>query len=355
MFSIEKKSNRTKARAGKLKTAHGVIETPVFMPVGTQATVKALTPAHLKECESQIILSNTYHLSLRPGVELIKEFGGLHGFMNWDRPILTDSGGFQVFSLAANRKIDKDGVTFKSHLDGSEKRFTPESVVDLQLGFNSDILMPLDICTAYPATEDEVRRDLKVTHDWERRAYEHWIKNKDNQQLFAIVQGGMFPQLRDESVRALTQYDFPGFAIGGVSVGEPIDKMYPIIEHTTLQLPEDKPRYLMGVGEPDNLRFAIENGVDMFDCVIPTRLARHGTVFVGKDGEKLSIKNQQFKSDKLPLDAECSCYTCKNFSRAYLRHLFKASEILAMTLLSLHNVHYLVHYVKKIREKILKE
>lgn len=353
MFEILRKSSTSKARAGKLHTAHGTIETPVFMPVGTQATVKALTPQHLKDSQAQIILGNTYHLSLRPGVDLIKQFGGLHEFMAWDRPILTDSGGFQVFSLAANRKIDPDGVTFKSHIDGSSHRFTPESVVDLQLGFNSDILMPLDICTEYPATEAATRRDLAITHDWERRAFDHWQAHKKDQQLFAIVQGGMYPHLRDESVAALTQLDFPGFAIGGVSVGEPMDKMYPIIEHTTPQLPENKPRYLMGVGEPDNLRFAIEQGIDMFDCVIPTRLARHGTVFVGENGDKLSIKNSQFFDDKSPLDETCSCYTCQNFSRAYLRHLFKAGEILAMTLLSLHNVHFLVEFVQKIRQEIL--
>ena len=342
----------TKARVGKLHTAHGSIETPVFMPVGTQATVKSLTPQQLKECQTQILLSNTYHLALRPGIDLIQEFGGLHAFMGWEHPILTDSGGFQVFSLSANRKIDADGVTFKSHIDGSLHRFTPESVVDLQLGFNSDILMPLDICTAYPATEEETSRDLDITHDWEKRAFIHWQKHKKKQQLFAIVQGGMYPHLRDKSLEVLTQEDFSGFAVGGVSVGEPMDKMYPIISHTVPQLPENKPRYLMGVGEPDNLRFAIENGVDMFDCVIPTRLARHGTIFVGEEGQKINIKNKQFLSDKRPLDTDCKCYTCQHFSRAYIRHLFRSGEILSMTLMSIHNVHFLIQYVQKIRQEI---
>lgn len=350
-FEIIQESTKSGARAGILHTPHGSIETPVFMPVGTQATVKGMTPEMVDECGADIILANTYHLSLRPGVELIKSFNGLHDFMHWKKPILTDSGGFQVFSLSNMRKITPEGVTFKSHLDGSAHIFTPQSVIDLQLGFNSDIMMPLDICTAYGCSEKDTKADLDITHKWEKEAFDYWKEQETAQQLFAIVQGGMYQNLREESVNFLTQLDFPGFAIGGVSVGEKPEEMSEIIAHTTPLLPKEKPRYLMGVGRPENFDFAISHGVDMFDCVIPTRLARHGQTFTSEG--KLTIKNNIYKDDKKPLDPECNCYTCRNYSRAYLRHLFMAKELLAMTLLSIHNVYYLLHYVKRIREKII--
>lgn len=353
VFEVVKESGKSKARAGVIHTNHGPVPTPVFMPVGTQATVKTLTPAMLEDIGADIILSNTYHLSLRPGIELIREFSGLHPFMNWQRPILTDSGGYQVFSLAGMRKITDDGVTFKSHLDGSSRLFTPENVVDLQLGFNSDILMPLDICTPYPSDKETTRKDLQITAKWEERAAAHWRKNAQGQLLFGIVQGGMFPELRKESADQITALDLPGYAMGGLSVGEPREQMEEMVSFTTSLLPKTKPRYLMGVGLPENLSFAIDQGVDMFDCVIPTRLARHGQVF--SDGKRINIRNQQYRTDKSPIDATCACYTCRHFSKAYLRHLFAADEILGLTLMSLHNVHYLVHFVKAIRQAILDE
>jgi queuine tRNA-ribosyltransferase len=352
-FEILKKSKTSKARAGILHTPHGPINTPVFMPVGTQGTVKSMTPQHLHDCNTQIILGNTYHLSLRPGADNLEAFGGLHQWIGWNKPILTDSGGFQVFSLSKIRKIKDEGVTFQSHIDGTKHLFTPKSVIDLQLKFGSDIMMPLDICTPYPATEEQTLKDLHKTHAWEQEAADYWRSKQTKNLLFAIVQGGMYPHLRDQSVETLTKLDLPGYAIGGVSVGEPIDKMYPIIAHTTPQLPENKPRYLMGVGLPENLKFAIEQGIDMFDCVLPTRLARHGQVFTSQG--KLTIKNEQFKLDQAPIDPTCTCYTCTHFSKSYLRHLFMAKELLAMTLLSIHNVHYLIHFVDKIRQEILSQ
>lgn len=350
-FELIKKCSKTKARVGRLHTAHGSIDTPVFMPVGTQATVKALTPQHLEDVGSQIILSNTYHLALRPGPELIEAHGGLHPFMNWEKPILTDSGGFQVFSLEGIRDIDDAGVTFRSHLDGSKHRFTPKKVIDLQRSFRSDIMMPLDICTPYGASERQVLSDMARTTEWEREAFKYWQDDPRDQLLFGLVQGGMHETLREEHAGTLSEMDFSGFAIGGVSVGEPIEDMHRITAFTAPLLPEEKPRYLMGVGLPENLDFAIAQGIDMFDCVVPTRLARHGQVF--SSAGKLTIKNAQYATDLSPLDEHCHCYTCQNFSKAYLRHLFMAREILAMTLLSLHNVQYLIRYVDQIREAIL--
>ena len=352
-FKIIKKSSKSKARAGILTTPHGEIHTPVFMPVGTQSTVKAMTPEMVKECGAQIILANTYHLSLRPGADLINDFGGLHPWMNWKGPILTDSGGYQVFSLSNMRKITPEGVSFKSHIDGSVHHFSPKSVVELQLKFNSDILMPLDICSPHTATEQDIINDLAITHAWEKEAYLHW-KSKDVQnQLFAIVQGGMFTHLRDQSIDFLTQLDFPGFALGGVSVGESRQEMETIIGHSIPKFPENKPRYVMGIGLPENLKIGIEHGVDMFDCVIPTRLARHGQAFI--PGGKLTIKNEIHKKDPSPIDPTCACYCCAHYSRAYLRHLFMAKEILALTLMSIHNVHFLVQLVDKMRAGILEE
>jgi queuine tRNA-ribosyltransferase len=353
MFELIKKSKNSKARVGKLHTKHGVIETPVFMPVGTQGTVKSLTPDMVSEIGSQIILGNTYHLSLRPGVDLIEEFGGLHSFINWNKPILTDSGGFQVFSLSKVREIKEGGVIFQSHLDGAKIEFTPKSVVDLQRGFGSDIMMPLDICSPYPCDKKQVAADMKITHKWEQDAVDYWQNDKKGQLFFGIVQGGMHKDLREESAKAITGMGFSGYALGGLSVGESKDLMEKYIGYTTDFLPEDKPRYLMGVGLPENLEFAIANGIDMFDCVLPTRLARHGQVFI--DSGRQNIRNKKFYNDKKPIDENCNCYTCKNFSRAYIRHLFIANEILAYILMSYHNVYYLVNLVKNIREKIIAE
>jgi queuine tRNA-ribosyltransferase len=354
-FNIVAKSSKSRARAGVLHTNHGPIETPVFMPVGTQATVKAMSVDMLKDAGSQIILSNTYHLSLRPGVDLIREFGGLHDFMNWDRPILTDSGGYQVFSLKGLRTITDAGVTFQSHLDGSKVVFTPEGVVDLQMGFNSDILMPLDICTPYPSEKEQVAADMQRTFDWETRQRHHWETYRERGNLlFGIIQGGMHFDLREESARQIVSLDFPGIAIGGLSVGESPELMAEMTAHTTQFMPEDKPRYLMGVGLPENMRSAIESGVDMFDCVAPTRLARHGQFF-HSETERFNIGNARFKTDKRPLVDGCDCMACRHYSRAYLRHLFKANEILGNMLLSAHNVHFLIALVKRIRADILAE
>ncbi len=352
-FRVTHRASQGRGRVGELTTNHGVIETPVFMPVGTQATVKGLTPTMVADTGAQIILSNTYHLMLRPGADLIREFGGLHSFMNWDRPILTDSGGFQVFSLSAMRKITEEGVTFNSHIDGSTHLMTPKSVVDLQLAFNSDIMMPLDICTPYPATEAQTASDMALTIQWELEAYHYWREKAQGQLLFAIVQGGTYPHLRQECAARLTEVDFPGYAIGGVSVGEPIGEIEAIIENATQYLSEDKPRYVMGLGLPENLRHAIACGVDMFDCVIPTRLARHGQFFTG-GGERKNIRNKVFFSDHSPLDPSCDCDTCRHFSRAYIRHLLVAKEMLGAMLLSVHNIRFLVRLVDQIRNEMKK-
>lgn len=352
-FQVIKTSQKSKGRAGIFHTAHGPILTPAFMPVGTQGTVKSLTPDMLHGLGAQIILGNTYHLSLRPGIDLIKSFGGLHQFIGWDKPILTDSGGFQVFSLSKIRKITPEGVIFQSHIDGSKHLFTPENVVDLQLGFNSDILMPLDICSGYPTSYEQTHQELDITTAWETRAKKHWDIHHTHQQLFSIMQGGMYPDLRKKSAEALVALDFPGYAIGGVSVGEPTALLEEITAVSASFLPENKPRYLMGVGLPDNLSFAVGHGIDLFDCVIPTRLARHAQAMTSEG--KLNIRNKQFTQDKSPLDPLCTCYTCRHFSRAYLRHLVMCQELLGHTLMSLHNVHYLVHLVEAIRNDILSE
>ena len=352
-FELIKTSKKSKARVGILHTAHGPVETPVFMPVGTQGTVKTLTPHMVDEMGASIILGNTYHLSLRPGPELIEKSGGLHGFAKWNKPILTDSGGFQVFSLKNIRKITNKGVTFKSHLDGSYHEFTPKRVIDLQRSFNSDIMMPLDICTPYPSPKKQVADDMKITFDWEKEACEYWQENKRDQLLFGLVQGGTFKDLRQESAEQMISLDFPGYAIGGLSVGEPLDLLEEYTDFTAALLPEEKPRYLMGVGLPHNLPACINMGIDMFDCVAPTRMARHGTAF-SSQGD-VHIRNSKHKEDLGPLDPECGCYTCQNFSKAYIRHLFQAKEVLALTLLSYHNLFYLIHLVKKIRQSILDE
>ncbi|MCF7912302.1 MAG: tRNA guanosine(34) transglycosylase Tgt [Candidatus Cloacimonetes bacterium] len=340
------------ARAGIITTPHGEIETPIFMPVGTRATVKAVMPRDLQDdIGAQIILGNTYHLYLRPGHELIAEAGGLHEFMGWDKPILTDSGGFQVMSLAGLRKITPEGVRFQSHIDGSYHLFTPEKVMEIQNAIGADIIMSFDECPPYPATKKYVSESLKTTLDWARRGREAH-KRKD-QALFGIVQGGIYEDLRQESAEALIDMDFPGYSIGGLAVGEEKSHMLRITEFLNGILPVDKPRYLMGVGTPEDILNNIANGVDMFDCVMPTRNARKGTVFT-RNG-KLIVKAARYSHDFSPIDSECTCYTCRNFSRAYLRHLFTVDEFLGMTLASIHSLHFYLDLVRWSREAILED
>jgi len=337
-----------RARAGVLRTPHGEIHTPVFMPVGTQATVKAVPPRDLEAMEAQIILANTYHLYLRPGDELIARRGGLHRFMGWSRPILTDSGGFQVFSLSAIRKIDDDGVTFKSHLDGSFHRFTPEKAISIQENLGADIIMCLDECP--PSTARDYNPiALARTHAWAVRCRQ--AHRRADQALFGIVQGGIFPDLREQSARFLTALDFPGYAIGGLAVGESKADMFQVITWMDDLLPADKPRYLMGVGEPTDLIRAVARGVDMADCVLPTRLARHGAAFT-RDG-RINMRNRIYAEDDRPIDPECGCYACRHFSRAYIRHLLQAGEILGMYLMSIHNIAFLLDLMREMRAAIV--
>ena len=349
-YELIKECAQTGARLGRLHTPHGIIETPIFMPVGTQATVKAMTPEELKEMEAQIILSNTYHLYLRPGHDLVKEAGGLHKFMNWDRPILTDSGGFQVFSLGDLRKITEEGVTFQSHLDGSKHFLSPEKVMEIENALGADIIMAFDECAPYPADHDYVKKSLERTTRWAVRCKEAHT-NTENQALFGIVQGGMYRDLREQSAAELVALDFPGYSIGGLSVGEPKDLMYEVLDYTTPLLPKDKPRYLMGVGSPDALIEGAIRGIDMFDCVLPTRIARNGTAMTSEG--KVVIKNAKYTRDFTPLDPNCDCYCCKNYSRAYLRHLYKADEILSSRLMSTHNLHFLINLMKQVRQAIM--
>ncbi|MBL7049220.1 MAG: tRNA guanosine(34) transglycosylase Tgt [Nitrospira sp.] len=335
------------ARLGRINTDHGPINTPAFMPVGTNATVKSMTPEAVLETGAEIILSNTYHLYLRPGHEIIKSVGGLHKFMHWNGPILTDSGGFQVFSLSKLRKINEDGVTFRSHIDGSQHILTPELVMDIQGALGSDIAMVFDECTPYPATREYALNSLQLTTKWAKRCRD--AKN-DGQALFGIVQGGMYKDLRQQSAEELIAMNFEGYALGGLSVGEPKDQMYEMINHSTPLLPVEKPRYLMGIGDLNDVLEAVAAGIDMFDCVMPTRNARNGTIFTSRG--RLSIKRQEFKSDPEPLDPECSCYTCRNYSRAYLRHLYMSKEILSMRLNTTHNIHFFLEFFKKMRHAI---
>lgn len=348
-FKVHKKSKESKARLGEICTDHGVIQTPIFMPVGTQATVKTLTPEELKEVKAQIILSNTYHLYLRPGDELVKEAGGLHRLMNWDRPILTDSGGFQVFSLGDLRKITEEGVTFRSHIDGSKHFLSPERVMEIENNLGADIMMAFDECAPYPADRDYVKQSLERTTRWAKRC-KAAHKNEESQALFGIVQGGVYRELREQSVKELLAIDFPGYGIGGLSVGEPKELMYEVLDYTVPMLPEGKPRYLMGVGSPDALLEGVLRGVDMFDCVLPTRIARNGTAMTSQG--KVVIKNAKHTHDFTPLDPHCDCYCCRNYSKAYLRHLYKAGEILSARLLSIHNLHFLLHLMENIRTAI---
>ncbi len=338
----------TGARRGRLHTPHGVIETPIFMPVGTQATVKTFTPDELKMCGAQIILSNTYHLHLRPGEDLIAEAGGLHKFMNWDRPILTDSGGFQVFSLSELRKLTEDGVEFRSHLDGSRHYFSPEVSVGVQEKLGSDIMMQFDECSPYPCDYDRARKAMHRTLRWLDRCMK--AKTRQDQALFGIVQGAFYKDLRIECAKEMAKLDLPGFGIGGLSVGEPKEIMYDMLEAIAPYMPEHKPRYLMGVGSPDCLVEGVLRGVDMFDCVLATRVARNGTAF--SQGGRLVIRNAAYAHDFGPMEEGCDCYACKNFSRAYIRHLFKAEEILALRLISIHNVRFLLRQMEQIRAAI---
>lgn len=351
MFKYEliKKSNECNARLGKIYTDHGEIETPIFMPVGTRATVKTMTPDELKDIGTQIILGNTYHLYLRPGMDIIKKAGGLHKFMNWDLPILTDSGGFQVFSLANNRKIFEDGVEFRSHIDGSKQFISPEISIDIQNTLGSDIMMSFDECAPYPADYDYIKNSMERTTRWAKRCKDHH-KNTDKQALFGIVQGGMYKDLRERSARDLVDLDFPGYSIGGLSVGEPLELMNEMLDNTIQFLPEDKPRYNMGIGSPNYIFESVERGIDMMDCVLPTRIARNGTVFTSEG--RLVIKNARYKEDFSPLDHNCNCYTCKNYTRAYIRHLFNVDEILGLRLATIHNLYFLIELMEKIRESI---
>ena len=348
-YELIKTCKQTGARLGRLHTPHGVIETPIFMPVGTQATVKAMTPEELKEIGSQIILSNTYHLYMRPGHDLIERAGGLHKFMNWDKPILTDSGGFQVFSLGPLRKIKEEGVEFRSHLDGSKHFLSPEKATEIQNALGSDIIMAFDECAPYPADRQYVKNSLERTTRWlERCKAAH--KHPEKQALFGIVQGGMYKELREQSAKEITAIDLPGYAIGGLSVGEPKDMMYEVLDYTVPLLPEDKPRYLMGVGSPDDLLEGVLRGIDMFDCVLPTRIARNGTAMTSQG--KVVVRNASYAEDFTSLDPECDCYTCKNYTKAYLRHLIKCNEILGARLLTIHNLHFLLKMMENVREAI---
>jgi len=348
-FEIEAEDKESGARNGRFHTPHGIIETPVFAPVGTQATVKALRPSDLKALGVSLVLSNTYHLYLRPGDELIKELGGLHRFMQWDGPILTDSGGFQVFSLSDTREIDADGVTFQSHHDGSYHRFTPEKSVAIQENLGADVIMAFDECPP-PNDYDYVKNSLERTHPWLERCLA--AKTRSDQALFGIVQGGVFPDLREASARFMVDLDLPGYAIGGLAVGETKAEMHAVLEIVNPLLPPHKPRYLMGVGAPEDLVNAVLRGVDIFDCVLPTRLARHGSAMV--KGGRLNLRNAQFSRDPAPIDETCTCPTCAQFSRAYLRHLVKANEIVGHVLLTTHNVHFLIELMRQIREAISK-
>jgi queuine tRNA-ribosyltransferase len=343
------------ARAGLITTDHGEIPTPMFMPVGTQGTVKAIEPRELREIGARIILGNTYHLYLRPGTAVIEEAGGLHAFASWDWPILTDSGGYQVFSLSDLRGIDPDGVQFTSHHDGSIHRFTPESVIDIQRSLGSDIMMVLDECPAFPCDEAYAARSHELTVRWAARCRERWEKTTErygaSQALFAIVQGSTYPALREASAQSLVAMNFDGYAIGGLSVGEPIEAMYEMTAFCTGMLPADRPRYLMGVGTPENILESIERGIDLFDCVMPTRNARNALLFT-RNG-RMNLRNARFANDFAPPDEECSCYTCRNFSRAYLRHLIKAGEILGLQLATLHNLAFYLWLVGGAREAII--
>jgi len=348
MFTLIHKDKNSKARLGKVETIHGSFDTPAFMTVGTHATVKGLTLKEVEEAGAQIILSNAYHVFLRPGVEVIKKAGGLHKFMGWDKPILTDSGGYQIFSLALFRKMHDQGVEFQSHVDGLKHFLTPEDVVGIQENLGSDIIMPLDECVHYPCIKDHAKKAMERTIAWAKRSKD--AHKKDKGKLFGIIQGATYEDLRIECAKRLVDMDFDGYSIGGVSVGESSNLIYDIIDLTAGFIPENKARYAMGIGYPFDLVEGVDRGVDMFDCVIPTRYGRNGTAFTSTG--KIIIRNSPFTEDFRPLDANCGCYTCKNFSRAYLRHLFNAKEMLGLILLSLHNVYFFLDLMRKIRAAI---
>ena len=352
-FDLIKTDNRTRARRGVLHTPHGDVQTPVFMPVGTQATVKAMQPEEVENLGAEIILGNTYHLYLRPGHDIVKEAGGLHKLMNWKKPILTDSGGFQVFSLGHMRKITEEGVTFRSYLDGSKHMLSPEKSMEIQEALGSDIMMAFDECAPPEADHNYVEKSLALTNRWLKRCKDYHYSDDEKpeiQSLFGIQQGGMFKDLRKVSSEYISDLDLPGYSIGGLSVGEPKEVFLDMMDDCPDMLPREKPRYLMGVGSPDYLFEGVERGVDMFDCVLPTRIARHGLAMTSHG--RVNIKNKQYERDWGPLDPECDCYTCRNYSRAYLRHLFKSEEILSSMLLSEHNLHFLVNTMKNMREAI---
>lgn len=354
MFKVTHSCNKTKARVGLIETPHGVIETPEFMPVGTQATVKALSSEELKYCRVQVILGNAYHLYLRPGMEVIKNAGGLHRFMSWNKPILSDSGGFQIFSLATLMKVSEAGVEFKSHVDGSRHFLTPEDVVNLQCELRSDIMMVLDECLHYPCPKDRVERSVELTSRWARRSSiahsANRIADAKNPLLFGIVQGSTYPDLRRRAIEELVDIGFQGYAVGGLSVGEPKDLMYEIMEGSVKYLPIDLPRYTMGIGMPQDFFNAIEIGVDMFDCVVPTRNGRNGAAYTNEG--RLIVRNGEYSKDLRPLSESCQCFVCKNYTRSYIRHLFNTEEILGLRLASLHNVYFYVNLLKRIREAI---
>lgn len=345
ILHVDKNSN---ARYGILHTPHGDCEVPMFMPVGTLATVKTLSPQDLKDVHAGVILANTYHLSLRPGEDIVKEAGGLHKFMNYDGPILTDSGGFQVFSLAEKRKITEEGVTFKSHLNGDRLFFSPERAIEIEEALGADIIMSFDECVHYPATYEYMKNSVERTLRWAKRGLD--AHKREDQALFGIVQGGEFEDLRKFCAEELVKMDFPGYSIGGTSIGEPKDVMFKMIDYSVKYLPFDKPRYLMGVGSVDAILEGISKGLDMFDCVLPTRIARHGALMTSKG--RVNIRDKKYERDFTPLDPECDCYCCKNFTKAYLRHLYKCDEALGKRLLSIHNVRFLIHLAEMAREAI---
>lgn len=348
-YELIKTCKQTGARLGIVHTPHGSFETPTFMPVGTQATVKAMSPEELKEMNAGIILSNTYHLWLRPGNDIVKEAGGLHKFMNWDRPILTDSGGFQVFSLSQFRKIEEEGVHFRNHLNGDKLFLSPEKAMEIQNDLGSDIMMAFDECPPYPATHEYMLQSVDRTTRWAKRCKEAH-QRPDEQGLFGIIQGGEYEDLRRRSAEALVELDFPGYAVGGLSVGEPKDVMNRVLDFTTPMMPADKPRYLMGVGSPDSLIDGSIRGIDMFDCVLPTRIARNGTLMTSEG--RMVIKNAKYARDFRPIDENCDCYTCKNYTRAYVRHLLRTEETFGLRLTSYHNLRFLIKLMEDVRQAI---
>lgn len=350
-YELIKECPHTKARLGKIHTPHGTFDTPIFMPVGTLASVKTISPEELKDMDAGIILSNNYHLFLRPGSKLIKEAGGLHKFMNWDRAILTDSGGFQVFSLGALRKITEEGVMFRSHIDGSKKFLSPEIATKSQMDIGADIIMAFDECVPYPADYKYTKDSMDMTIRWAKRCQD--VMTNEHQGLFGIVQGGMYKDLRIECAKILSDMNFPGYAVGGLSVGEPKELMYEMLDTTLDFLPQNKPRYLMGVGTPDCLVEGVMRGIDMFDCVYPTRVARNGTAMTFNG--RLVVKNAKYERDFAPIEEGCDCYTCRNYSRSYIRHLVRCGEIFGLRLLTIHNLHFLIRFMKEVRQAILED